>query len=115
MGLAVKAIRVLFCFAILISGAAMGQTTIGVPDCGKWVNSHTPSQEGWLYGFLSGINIALSRENHDPLGQTKSGDQIKIWMDNYCRANPLSDVVVGAFLLFNELQLKAVAASKQKK
>lgn len=84
-----------------------GQTIIGTFDCGQWVNKHSPVQNAWLMGYLSGINFANARINYDPLGAVSSADQVIVWMDNYCRKNPLTELDRAAFVLYMELEQKA--------
>ncbi len=57
-------------------------------------------------GYLSGINLMVADKNKDPLDKINSAEQIFVWMDNYCRANPLKNVREGAQDLFIELQKK---------
>lgn len=91
----------------LVAPSSYGQTIIGTFDCGQWVKSHTPVQNAWLMGYLSGINFANARINYDPLGAVTSADQVIVWMDNYCHKNPLSDLYRAAFVLYMELEQKA--------
>lgn len=90
-----------------------GPTVYGVPDCGEWVSETRPHLLFWFAGYLSGFNQAYSSfisnksKRYNPLGELKSLDQAKIWMDNWCKANPLESVDTGAIVLFNELISKA--------
>jgi anthranilate/para-aminobenzoate synthase component II len=81
----------------------------GVVDCGKWVNgqSKTPpnyNHRAWLAGFISGLN--QDKWYEDALSKTSSADQIFLWMDNYCKKNPLKEVNNGAYELMQELKSK---------
>jgi hypothetical protein len=78
-------------------------TTFGAPDCGTWVNAQMPSHRAWLLGFMSGKNNMAADRGFDPLDQLSSGNQILVWMDNWCRANPLKSVVDGSNVLWFEL------------
>lgn len=83
-------------------------TMIGQPDCGAWVRSNRQSDRAWLLGYLSGINQmnnAANKKPTDPLGALKSADQIFLWMDNWCKANPLKKVGEGGAELFVELRM----------
>ena len=42
----------------------------------------------------------------DPLDALNSADQAYLWMDNWCKANPLKKVSEGAVSLFIELMDK---------
>ncbi|PWK38440.1 hypothetical protein [Cupriavidus plantarum] len=98
---------------LLGATAAHASTTFGMPDCGQWLASHTPTRQAWLLGYLSGANswndmqIQLHSGGKDLgpdiLGKVNSADQIYAWMENYCRASPMRDVTDGAFILFTEL------------
>lgn len=54
----------------------------------------------WLVGFLSGIAVA---KNSDFIKGT-DGESILLWMDNYCRSNPLKGISDGGGALFYELK-----------
>lgn len=81
----------------------------GVPDCGEWVSGTRPSSKTWLAGYLSGLNqMYFARatkkfKTNNPLGELKSLDQAEVWMDNWCKANPLETVDMGALMLFDAL------------
>ncbi len=83
----------------------------GARDCGKWAvyrqtepNSFTTAAvENWLTGFIGGLATGYNNEFWNRGGREISNAQVFIWMDNYCRENPLKDIVDGAMLLFNEV------------
>lgn len=81
----------------------------GTADCGEWVKANTPQRKSWLMGYLSGLNSALSdsKTNLDPLNELSSASQAYLWMDNYCKDNPLSAVPEAANTLFLELLARA--------
>ncbi len=94
-----------------ISGLVFAQTktAFGIPDCGEWVRSQTTgtqkhSDRAWLLGFLSGLN--QDDVYKDALDKVSSAAQIYLWMDNYCKNNPLEKVSKGAFKLYGELLFK---------
>jgi hypothetical protein len=81
----------------------------GGADCAKWLepeNSTTAlMNKAWLVGYLSGLNIGLyvdERRNTFNYFEGVTPQQINLWMDNYCRKNPLSDVTKGAADLYTE-------------
>ncbi|WP_019446999.1 hypothetical protein [Cupriavidus sp. BIS7] len=82
----------------------------GAVDCGEWIRQQSSVKEtvdtiynrAWLLGFMSGY-IAPGTHG-DPFSSGLSTDQVYVWMDNYCRANPLSFVANGAVALIRELQ-----------
>jgi hypothetical protein len=53
---------------------------------------------------LAGQYIRLRPTAKDPLERISSAEQIWIWMDNYCKTNPLEDVSTGGLVLFEELR-----------
>ena len=72
--------------------------------CGKWIsedddNASHFAYEAWLFGYLSGVAYAV---NKDILKDTDR-PSIELWMDNYCKANPLNKVYQGANDLYFEL------------
>ena len=81
----------------------------GAPSCGTWIeerpqqNFRAISVEAWLVGFLSGIAAA---SNEDILHGTDNAS-LFLWMNNWCRANPLKDVFDGATALTRELKRKS--------
>ena len=93
-----------------VSSPVMAQTltTLGAYDCGEWIarkkNTFIESQAtSWLAGFMTGLNFDGRGKN---LLKKVSPDQIYLWMDNYCKANPLSTTVTGGQLLMYELDKK---------
>ena len=95
--------------AMTISGLVSAQTSFGSADCGEWVKSQTTgtqkqSDRAWLLGFLSGLNQDDFFEN--ALNKVSSASQIFLWMDNYCKNNPLERVSGGAYKLLSELMNK---------
>jgi hypothetical protein len=83
---------------------------MGTRDCGEWINRKKNvyaelATEGWMAGYLSGLNVlhALNGNKDNPLSKITSADQIHLWMDNYCQKNPLSNVSDGGDALFIEL------------
>ena len=79
----------------------------GTNTCGAFVSVKPGTAEeeaylAWLGGFLSGANVWNPLTREDVL---KGIDlpAVKVWMQNYCRANPLETVFTGALKLGNEL------------
>ena len=85
----------------------------GNPNCANWLQPENTAAElrnkSWLVGYLSGVNIGLAtdqrRKPFDYFSNV-TNDQLFLWMDNYCRANPLSSVMTGSANLFVELSNK---------
>ena len=87
---------------------AFAVITFGSYDCGQWFNAGPPAKS-WLLGFLSGVNfmVANPKKRYDPLDTMNSAEQAYLWMDNYCKANPLKTIANGASDLYMELQEKS--------
>lgn len=101
--------------ALIFHNALASVNTKGAPSCGKWIEERDISKaksdttwtslvhKAWLMGFLSGIAIGSDRdlvpENRDPAS-------LFLWVDNYCRANPLKSVNDAGFNLAVELATK---------
>ncbi len=83
----------------------MSQTLSGNFDCAQWVKMPTVAKP-WLLGYLSGINTMTAdmkaNPPKDPLAKA-TPDQSFMWMDNYCKTNPLEKVSAGALKLYIEL------------
>lgn len=98
--IATSAALMIFC----VFPATAQSVIFGGSDCGQWFKNKEISST-WLLGYLSGINAAISK-GHDPLEKLNSAEQAFLWMDNYCRNNPLQTVQIGANKLYKELHLK---------
>jgi hypothetical protein len=92
-----------FACACATSVCAVEVTTFGSADCGTWTTNQAFVYHAWLMGFMSGKNNMWVGVPDDPLKGIQSGQQIILWMDNYCRAHPLDTVVDGANALWHEL------------
>lgn len=81
-------------------------------DCGQWfVPGKRQYAAAWLVGFLSGQSLMYYQlgPHSDPLDELRSADQAYLWMDNWCRANPLEGIDKGGQALFRELTIKRAA------
>lgn len=91
------------------SMAAHAQVAFGTPDCGRWIKQPTEPRKAWLLGYMSGLSAMHKMTNgkpNDPLDKVSSAEQIFLWMDNYCKENPLQVLTVGGAELFVELMKK---------
>lgn len=75
-------------------------------SCGQWVSSRAdrtnqvkPPGESWITGYLSGA----ARESGEDLLKGTDNESLFLWVDNYCRANPLHHLSEAAFRLSVEL------------
>lgn len=90
---------------------------LGQMDCGQWIADGRNTDKAWLLGHLSGLNLSAVMAAHnrkgappsiDPLSTLGSAKQAFLWMDNWCRANPLKRVGEGSLTLYLELTEKAL-------
>lgn len=90
---------------VLMSWSISGftQTTFGKPDCGQWIKDNSLRDKSWLLGFLSGLNSDPPNQKHDFLNELNSAEQAYLYIDDYCRTNPLNNVSQGAFKLYIDL------------
>jgi hypothetical protein len=96
---------ILFLLCSLCTTEVFASTSFGGADCGQWFNEPRRSTaKVWLAGYLSGLNAVRAKEQTDPLGQLSSMEQAFLWVDNYCRANPLRETQDAANALFRELE-----------
>ena len=89
----ISALLVVFAIGSMFSTSSMAVTVRGSPSCGEWVETskkpdgwpHLANQR-WLVGYLSGIATGLE------IDFIKKADNASmfLWVDNYCKANPLS-------------------------
>lgn len=98
-----KKIIAVLAFGLMLSGVASAVEIRGGPSCGKWLSdsdlTFKHGNQMWLLGYLSGISLVLEK---DSLKGTDN-PSIFLWMDNFCKANPLKSVADGAQDLFLEL------------
>lgn len=95
---------VLLLVGLLVSTGAYSDTVTvrGFASCGEWVADQggvKTLDKSWLQGYMSGLAVG---RNKDILVGTDDSS-IGLWMDNYCKANPLKRVYEGGSDLFIEL------------
>ena len=102
----IKTIGIVLLLSHSLSFGAVS-THFGDYDCGEWFTKR-PVAGAWLLGYLSGINAmaADEKKRFDPLNNLNSADQAYLWVDNYCKANPLKQLSSAGQLLYLELQKK---------
>ena len=75
-------------------------------DCGEWVKARklkrSSPYEARLIGMLDGMAVGRMIDIWKAQGTSMSKEQVYVWMDSYCQANPQSRIVVGAEELANE-------------
>ena len=100
-----KVIILILLIYSIISVPANAITRFGGPDCGQWFDEgRRQSAKSWLSGYLSGLNTAIATDTNDPLERLNSMEQAYLWIDNYCKANPLHHTQRAALYLFQELR-----------
>jgi hypothetical protein len=78
-------------------------------SCGAWVKSAgneavRAQYYSWFRGFVSGYNFGNS-DNQVPLNAMPTNEQtIYLYIDKYCRENPLNPFVSAAFRLVEDLR-----------
>ena len=109
--------KLTFLFLCLLCQSACAEWVRGDPDCTMWVKPETHAREienrAWLIGFLSGVNMGFSIASSTTVGQRtaefsfdSTNEQIFLWMDKYCRTNPLSSAMYGVGELMQERNKK---------
>ena len=78
---------------------------IGDVDCGRWIKD-TGNMKSlntiWLVGFMTGLNFGDAQMRNSL--EKVSVQQIFLWMDNFCKANPLKTISYGGYELMDELR-----------
>ena len=74
----------------------------GVADCAQWLNPpFALYNQYWLNGYMFGhASGDVYRPN---VLRESTSEQAVLWMNNYCKANPLSDANEGGNALYQEL------------
>lgn len=96
----------LLIFSLAISSAVPNANAINVraaTSCGQWV-SEKGTWEGagsnrWLLGFLSGLAAGGGKD----ILRGVDNESIYLWVDNYCRANPLRGIDEAGWELYSTL------------
>ena len=98
--------------ALAAAQSAKGEiVTYGFPEtdsCATWTQDrskpgfHNQASEGWVLGFVSGLNAFGPNSGNVAPGTNASG--LLGWVDNYCKANPLDPVTSAGFKLVQELK-----------
>ena len=88
------------------SAAAQEIWVEGGLNCGTWVKTRTEHNssnlEDYVVGFLNGLALGAKLEFWHAQLPDLQREQAYLWLDNYCRANPLSQASGGIVKLFHE-------------
>lgn len=103
----------LFAAMVLLSTAlsvhASWLAGVGSATCGQFLANSTSklwteSVTNWAMGFLSAVNLERGKTKGERvLKDIPDPDAVRFYIENYCRANPLSTVSHGADALYDEL------------
>jgi hypothetical protein len=83
----------------------------GALPCGRWVAQREANEHdmalAWVMGFMSSFNHYIERSSKKS-GVFEEIDHysIALWMDKYCRNNPLKSVYKGSTVLIEEMNKK---------
>mgnify|MGYP006083983065 CR=1 FL=1 len=87
------------------SNFSYGATSLGKQSCGSWIKTKDKEMDkAYLIGYLNGaIEMGLFFQVFNS-SKGIDGNALEIWIDNYCKENPLEILDKAAnSLLFNEL------------
>ena len=107
---------------VIIFGVLLPVTSVSQPSvqlyhfddssCGAWVKSSGEGArttrevyEFWFRGFVSGYNFA-NRENQVRNERMPNSETLFLYVDKFCRENPLSVFTLAAFRLVEETREK---------
>lgn len=103
-----KKLAILALCAASLSATAQTYTTIGALKCSDWGQLGTKLHaNGWVMGYVSGLNGAGVATGNPDVLQGVNGDQLSKWMVQYCRNNTLSNALEGSKQLYDELLRRA--------
>lgn len=91
------------------SAAQFALSGAGTTSCGSYAAASKKENlaalhVSWAQGFLSGMNLAYARSSGKDLVLLPDSDTIQLYLDKYCRNNPLKSPLDGASNLFDELR-----------
>ena len=86
--------------------AQTGVYASGTADCGLWAKARSEKSaellEHYILGILDGMALTRQVEFWRADGAPISRESVYLWMDGYCRENPLNVIITGAFVLYKE-------------
>ena len=125
------ALAVVFSISGTFASAAKSQDiTLQVPThngihigCGSWLEARTERSRSnsrtlllresvyreWVFGFLSGVAWWKSGDDTSDLLRGTERAGMLLWLDNYCRVNPLHDMPRAVIELVSHLEAEARA------
>jgi len=108
----IAAVAIPLCGVPQLSTADVNALVIGsgLDSCGAWTqdrrNNVALGEESWVAGFLSGVNTVYAAETPGTgnLGQKTDYYGLMAWIDGYCQAHPLDDLLTASIFLVGELK-----------
>ncbi len=104
--------KTVFCLVsvLLVAFQSYAQAQVHIEgaltDCGDWIQARQQNRsvvlESYIIGYLGGFSSGSHREFWSADGRNISREAVYLWMDNYCRSNPLNVILTGVHTLFNE-------------
>ena len=83
----------------------------GKRSCGQWIEDRKPEHSsmqimltGWLAGYMTAANQWI--EGKENWLEGSDIDSAMLWIDKYCRENPLSDSADAMVALMRELGVR---------
>lgn len=113
-------LTLLFPVLISISQLSHAQATYikGDADCGQWLKARSlgasAAFEASVQGYVNGAVQATAIEVWHGKGVNTSTEAFFLYMDNYCKANPLDSIWQGAWAFINEKTNNAFIKLRQR-
>ena len=94
----------------------------GTMSCGQWLAAGDARSvlryeaEAWVRGLLTGMNASSPDPAERLIGEDSDPATTRLWLDNFCRKQPLASLFEATVLLRYELKyrLQPVASGKPK-
>lgn len=99
-----RALITTLCLLAACSAGAESINTRGGMPCGKWIDLRGPGKYNWGEVWLDGVLTGQAMARRQDLLKDTSPQSLYLWMDTYCRNNPLKSTTDGAAQLVVELQ-----------
>lgn len=103
-------------FLMVVSGYATNASAgaiqgAGAIPCSKWVEDRASGDHNmtlaWVMGFMSSYNHYINESGKkNGVFWENNYNSIALWMDNYCRRNPLETVYSGSYMLIEEMKIR---------
>lgn len=91
-------------------GAPFKNRGYGSISCGEYIQNKVSHElaKTWVAGFVTGMNAIRSDEVSDDISvDVMDGadiDAMTLWLDNYCRANPLHKLAQATIVMVEEVE-----------